>query len=197
MKKIIVLLLILFVVKSVNAEKKVGSYYCTYFSKSFPIEAALKNNELDNVYVGIEAAKADKAFISIDVKDIESFKTALMSIKDKYAEWCQVAKENNVTDLTKNFDIQMPLVTIAWYHGSGWKFDFGVKLDMKFMIMDDGSMIAVSMKDVVSSSNQYIDDTIYFAFGNVADFDGLVSVLNSDKILKELRTVENNKDLFQ
>ena len=44
-----------------------------------------------------------KAFIEVKGKELELFKTALELARDKYIEWRRIAKENNVTDMSKLF----------------------------------------------------------------------------------------------
>ena len=88
----------------------------------------------------------------------------------KYLNWVKVAKDNNVTEIDKEFDIKFPSVTIAW-SGSKWWFSFGQRVKMRFLILDSGKMIAVWAPKVTSSSNRYIDEQIYFAFEGAEDFD--------------------------
>lgn len=196
MKKIFLLLISIILSCSAYAEQTVGRYQNTYFGKEFEIEAAQKNGKLQSVYIGIEARDAKKAFISVDGKDLELFKTALKLVKYKYLDWVKVAKENNVTEMDKVFDIKFPTVTIAW-SGSKWWFSFGQKIKMRFLILDSGKMIAVWAPKVTSSSNRYIDEQIYFALEGEEDFDNLISQLNYQNILDQLLNTKNNEDLFQ
>ncbi len=181
---------------SVYAEQTVGKYQNTYFGKEFEIEAAQKNDKLQSVYIGIEAKDAKYAFISVDGKDLELFKVALELVKAKYLDWMKVAKENNVTEMDKEFDIKFPSVSVAW-SGSKWWFSFGQKIKMRFLILDSGKMIAVWAPKVTSSSNRYIDEQIYFALEGEEDFDSLLSQLNYQAILDQLLNKKNNEDLFQ
>lgn len=196
MKKIFLLLISIILSCSAYAEQTVGRYQNTYFGKEFEIEAAQENDKLQSVYIGIEAKDAKKAFISVDGKDLELFKTALELVKAKYLDWVKVAKENNVTEMDKVFDIKFPSVTIAW-SGSKWWFSFGQKIKMRFLILDSGKMIAVWAPKVTSSSNRYIDEQIYFALEGQEDFDNLISQLNYQNILDQLLNTKNNEDLFQ
>lgn len=196
MKRIFLLISIMILAVCAKAEQTVGKYQNTYFGKEFEIEAALKNDKIQSVYIGIEAKDAKHAFIAIDGKDLESFKTALELVKAKYLDWVKVAKGNNVTEMDKEFDIKFPSVTIAW-SGSKWWFSFGQRVKMRFLILDNGKMIAVWAPKVTSSSNRYIDEQIYFALEGAEDFDNLLSQLNYQTILDQLLNKKNNEDLFQ
>jgi hypothetical protein len=196
MKKIFLLLFIMLFAVCAKAQQTVDRYQNTYFGKEFEIEATQENDKIQKVFIGIEAKDAMYAFISLDGKDLELFKTALELVKAKYLNWVKVAKDNNVTEIDKEFDIKFPSVTIAW-SGSEWWFSFGQRVKMRFLILDSGKMIAVWAPKVTSSSNRYIDEQIYFAFEGAEDFDSLISQLNYQAILDQLLNKKNNEDLFQ
>lgn len=197
MKKLVFLSL-MFLGLSLNskAEQVVGTYSNAYFGKTFEIEAAQENNKLESVYIGVEAAGSKTAFISVDGKDLELFKTSLELVRDKYVEWVKIAKENNVKDMHKEFGIKFPSVTVAWY-GSKWWFSFNKKVNMKFSILDSGRMVAVWYAKVTSSSNEYIDEKIYFVFEGEDDFNNLINQLNYSVILDKLLNTKKAEELFK
>lgn len=195
-KNIIFFLFSLMLSCSAYAEQVVGRYQNSYFGKEFNIEASQENGKLEQVYIGIEAKDAKKAFITIKGSDLELFKTALELVKDKYLEWQKIAKDNNVTELDKVFDIKFPSVSIAW-SGSKWWFSFGNIIKMRFLILESGKMIAVWAPKVTSSSNRYIDEQIYFALEGEEDFDNLISQLSYQSILDQLLNTKNKEDLFK
>ena len=121
----ITLLLITFIAR---AEQEVGVYTNSYFGKTFSIEAYEKKDKLETVYIEVTADDAKKAFILVDGKDLELFKTSLELVRDKYLDWVRIAKENNVTEMSKDFDIKFPTVEIAW-SGSKWWFSYGQKVN--------------------------------------------------------------------
>lgn len=92
--------------------------------------------------------------------------------------------------------IKFPSVSIAWY-GSKWWFAFSVSPNFRFIILDDGRMVASWAPKVTSSSNRYIDETIYFVFACKEDFDNLISQLNYQNILDQLLNTRSNEDLFK
>ena len=198
MKKSLILIMSMFVSLSMNmiAEQTVGTFKNTYFGKNFTIEASQKNNKLECVYIEVEANDSKSAFISVDGDDLERFKTSLELVRDKFLSWVKIAKDNNVTEMNKEFDIKFPSVSVAW-SGSKWWFAFNRKLTMSFIILDDGKMLAKWCPKVVSSSNKYIDETIYFVFETEDDFNSLLKQLNTQGILDQLLNTQNNTDLFQ
>ena len=180
---------------SANAQQVVGSFTNSYWGKEFKIEASQKDGKLEYVYIGVEAKGSKTAFISVPGKNLELFKTSLELARDKYLEWVKIAKENNVTEMNKELGIKFPSVNVAWY-GTKWWFSFGRIIDMEFLILNNGKMIASWLSKVSSSANQYIDETIYFIFADEADFNNLISQLEYQGILDQLLNTEKKQDLF-
>lgn len=179
-----------------RAEQVVGTYHSSFFEKKFEIEASQKNNKLKTVYIGIEAKDSKDAVISVEGDDLEEFKTSLCFVRDKYLEWVKIAKENNVTEMDKEFEIKFPKVDIAWL-GSKYWFSFNKKVNMSFLILDDGKMVARWCPKVVSSTNRYIDEVIYFVFENEDDFNSLINQLDYNTILDKLVNTKKNEELFK
>ena len=196
MKKIILVLCLLTFILPIKAQQKVGEYTNSYVSKTFSIEAVEKNNKIEVVYIGISTDhKSRPAYIIVKGEDLELFKTALELARDKFSEWKKVAKENNITEMSKEMSINFPKVTVAW-HGTKWWFSFGNKINFRFLILDDGKMVAHWTSKVTSSSNRYIEEYIYFAFANEEDFNGIINQLDGQRILNELFKNKNKSELF-
>ena len=197
MKKIILVLFLLTFVLHINAAQKVGEYTNSYFSKTFSIEAAEKNNKIEDVYIGVQTdLDFRKAYISVEGEDLELFKNALELARDKFSEWKKIAKDNNITEMCKEMGIDFPEVAVAWLYGGEWEFSFDNKINLAFLILDDGQMVAAWAPTVTSSSNRYIDQEIYFAFADEKDFDDIINQLDGQRILNELLKNKNRSDLF-
>lgn len=196
MKKTVLILAMLLMSLVAHALETVGNYQNSYFGKKYSIEASQKNGKINDVYIEIDAKNSKTAYLLVEGKDLEIFKTALELVRDKYIDWVKIAKDNNVTEMEKEFDIKFPSVSIAWY-GSKWWFSFGKKMKMRFSILDSGKMVAVWAPKVTASTNEYIDERIYFVFDGIEDFNNLISQLNYQSILEQLLKTKNNEDLFQ
>ena len=198
MKKLLILIVSMFVSLSMNtwAEQIVGSFENTYFGKNFTIEAYQENNKLKKVYIEVLAKDSKSAFICVSGDDLELFNTSLELVRDKFLSWVKIAKDNNVTEMNKEFDIKFPSVSVSWY-GSKWWFAFYQEPKMSFLILDDGRMLALWIPKVASSSNEYIDETIYFVFETEEDFNSLIKQLNPQGILNQLLNTQNKAELFQ
>lgn len=201
MKKFIFAMVAMIATMSMYAQQKVGEYTNSYVSKTFSIEAVEKNNKIEEVYIGIPTDLGSRtysrsAYIVVKGKDLELFKTALELARDKFSEWKKVAKENNVTEIDKEMGINFPKVTVAWLYGRKWWFSFGNKVNLKFLTLDNGQMVAAWAPTVTSSSNRYIDQEIYFVFGGEEDFNSIIDQLDTQRILNELLNTKNQSDLF-
>lgn len=181
---------------SLKAQEEVGTYYNNFFKEEFTIKASQKNNKISDIYIEVSAKKSSQSFINIGGDDLETFKASLIALRDKYLSWVKIAKDNNVTEMNKEFDIKFPSVTVAWV-GSKWWFDFNRKISMRFLILESGKMVAVWAPKVTASSNEYIDETIYFTFECEDDFNNLLDKLNSQVMLDKLQNRQNKENLFQ
>ena len=196
MKKIILVLFLLTFVLHINAAQKVGEYTNSYFSKTFSIYAGEENNKITSVYFGVQTDLDFRtAYISINGDKLDLFKNALELARDKFSEWKKVAKDNNITEMSKEMYIDFPEVTIGWY-STEWWFSFDNKINLSFLILDDGEMVAAWAPKVTDSLNHYIDQKIYFVFANEKDFDDIINQLDDQRILNELLKNKNRSDLF-
>ncbi|MDR0367613.1 MAG: hypothetical protein LBH82_00550 [Bacteroidales bacterium] len=198
LKSIFATLFCLFCIVNVSfAEKVVGTYSLSYFNKQYDIEASEIKNGKFSVYIQVSAERDfTRAMIEVKSSDLEEFTQFLTQMKDKYVEWANVAKENNVTDMSKDMDFKSPSTTICW-SSSKWFFSFGHKLQPRFLILDSGKMVVTIHKKVTASSNQYIDEKIYWVFSDATEIDELISQLNAEKIISKLQEKENASDLFK
>ena len=196
MKKILFLFFILFSAINIFAEQKVGEYFNNYFDKNFEIEASEKNGNLQTVFIGVVSEGSSNAFIAVEGKDLDKFKNSLELVKAKYIEWKKIAIENQVTEMNKEFGIEFPKVEIYWL-GTKWWSSYKVKVNFRFMILDDGKMVATWVPKVTHWDNKYIDETVYFVFSNTEDFDNLISQLNYQDFQNKLSQKKKNEDLFK
>lgn len=86
---------------SVKAEQKTGRYHNSYFNTDFSIEGALIDDGISNVYIATEAKRSNRAFISVDGRELDAFKTSLQQARDKYLKWVDIAVDNKVTEMKK------------------------------------------------------------------------------------------------
>ncbi|MDH6353844.1 hypothetical protein M2132_000161 [Dysgonomonas sp. PH5-45] len=198
MRKIIIGLCVLFLVPcvSIYAQKKVATYEMSYFSdKKYDIEGLLDKDGMLSVYIGVEG-KAKTTTVKFEEKELKELKNTLEQIKNKFSEWSKIAKENNVTDMTKEMDFSLPKSTICWY-SSKWFFAFNQELKPTFMILEGNRHIVSIVKKVTASSNKYIDETIYWIFSSPQEIDAFINLIDIDKLKQELGKEKKTEELFQ
>ncbi len=185
------------IVSTIMAQKKVDSYYNSYFKTEYDISITEDKNGSLQIYIGVAAKhKSDNAQINIDESNLNDFILFLKNVRDKYAEWSKIAKDNNVEKMAKSFDIVSPRLTICWY-GTKWYFSFDQKLEPDFMILDNGKHLAVAYNKVTASSNEYIDQTTYLAFESVDDINSLIGKLDINKFRSLMKKENDKRDLFK
>lgn len=180
-----------------NAQKVIGNYSLSYFDRSYDIAATQIENEKFTLYIQVSAEReSTEAMLAFESNQIEELRQSLLQVKSKYEEWCKVAKENNIKEMSKEMDIKLPSTTICW-SSSKWFFSFDNKLTPKFLILDNGKFVVAFMKKAISSSNKYIDETIYWIFSDTKEFDELASKLDINAIETRLNEKENTSELFK
>lgn len=197
MKKMMALILCLISITTFGQEK-IGSYSSSYFDgRSFNISASEPKNGKFNVYIEVGGKhKTDDVQICVSNKNIEEFKSALVSVRDKFFEWKETAEANNVKDITKDFPYIFPKVDIAWY-GSKWYFHFGKKISPTFFVFKDGSCAMVVYTKAQASSNEYITQEVYWVLKEREEFDDIIKYLDEAFISDYFAKKNNAQDLFQ
>lgn len=197
MKKIVILLCAIILSAISFAQEKIGSYSMSYFDgKSYAIKASEPKNNKFDLYIEVGGEhKSDDVVLGIESKDLISFKDALIQIRDKFLEWKKTAIENNVKDITKDFPISFPKVTIAWY-GSKWWFAFNQRITPRFFVFKDGTCAMVVYTNAKASSNEYIDQDVYWVLQEESEFNDIINLLNENIVYDYFKAKSSQTDLF-
>ena len=175
--------------------KTIGEYTLSYADISLSVTASAISDEDISIDIRVRASKetTDMA-ICADNDDIRKLSETMIQMRDKYIEWVEVAKNNNVTSLVKQIDILFPEIYAMWiYSGSTDVYsDFSLVLNPLFIISNGNYRISISA-DVTDESNAQIEEKIYWIFSSVEDFNGLIKLLDYDKIKAKV----NEGDLFK
>lgn len=199
MKKLVLLFACVFCFYNANtfAEQKVGSY--NVLDRSLDVEASINDKGQLNVYVGI-LGEYTHTNIMLGIKgedNIKSFAYSLREMKAKYNEWKGVARANGVTDYSKEMDIPFPNVEIYWKGSSKWYSTFSRNfIKMMFLVSDDGSASVGCGGEAEDWDNEYITEQWYFLFTSADEIEGLIKVLDVEKIKNKLSSKQNTDDLF-
>ena len=176
------------------AQEKVGTYSCAYFDKEMDVEYSAK---LKEYYIQIRGeSNTTLAFFTIKTSKIDDFRKALSDTKAKYIEWTKVAKDNNVKEYDKDMDIKFPSGGGAWY-GSKWWFTFYATPTPRFLITDGKYLcLLFSGKKFTASSNEYINEKVYWVFSSPEEIDELLALLTEEALNKVKQEQQKTDDLF-
>lgn len=198
MKRLCLCFLLVITTLSCLAQQKVGTYHSSYFNREYDIRASYAKDGDINLYIQVTGAyDSDDVNFSLRGKSkIESFINALTKMKAKFLEWDKVAKDNKVTDMSKDFDVDLPDINIAW-HSTKWWFAFAQELHPKFIVFSDGKSIATIAGVAEASDNEYITQKYYFALNKAAEFDELIKAITPATIKSQLDQKKEAQDLFK
>lgn len=197
MRKILLFIVFVLTFTTALAEKVVGSYTMAETQKK--IEATFNNKGALVVFIEVLGKyKNDKVMIEVKGEDdLNQFISQLKYCKEKFVEWAKVAKENNVTDYKKNFDVTFPNVVI-WWRGTEWYSSYKRNFIKPLFFVDDNGGVSFGTGGKATDwDNEYIDQDWYLIFVSESEFDSLIDALNPVKIKSVLKQDANTDVLFQ
>ena len=122
----------------------------------------------------------------------EKFITFLQDNFDKFNEWASVAKENNVTELTK---VIGEYSNRAYFRYGKWNFGTS-DLNMSISISNGKTRAYLYGSKIQSSTNQFIKSESVLFFIDQTVIDELKVILSTEKINKFVEDKTNVAGLF-
>lgn len=176
------------------AQKEIGTYHNDLFQKEYSVEC----DESGKYYIQISGeTESRKCFFIVENENIDAFRQSLNDVKNKYVEWCNVAKENKITTMYKYMDIKFKSGIFMWL-GTEWYGNYATPKP-GFLISKTGKYLCLlfSGNEIKDISNQYITEKAFWVFSSVEEIEELQNLL-SEKTLQEFQN-ESNKanDLFK
>lgn len=193
MKKFFVVISLFFIVFTTYGQT-LGSYSCSFLDKECIV---VYSSKVEGYFIQISSGKNhDNMNFLVDDKNMDKFRSALTEARNKYAEWIEVAKKNNVTKLDKEMDISFPKGTICWTTSEA-RFCFGVAPKPRFLVKEGNySFLLFSGRKVTASDNEYIDEEAYWVFSSVSEVDELLELISPDALNKKKEQQQQTEDLF-
>lgn len=183
-------------------DENFAEFQMSYFKtkSNHYIQLTDKNGELQRIFVegfSMDNTSKDGMFI-IDAKKINSFKDYLTALKDKYKEWSETAKINNVTTLDKDIPVAKTESYGAGFKYGSWQFDFSVSPSARFKIIDGQTLLIIDSQKLQSSSNRYIDSKgLVLVFSSADEIQNLIDKLDVAKMSEKLKENTSKTDLFK
>ena len=200
MKKLLLsTVLVLFAIQ-LQAQKPVSRYSMEYLQGTtykVSVSSEIKNDKF-KYYVDCAPWKVDdNVGMIIESKSLESFREGLRGIESKFTEWTNTAKENDVTDYDKDFDVKLPSVNCYFKYGS-YHYDFNRKPKVYFKVTSDGDCLAIlSIRDLQASDNRYIDNKgLFIAFSSVEEIEDFLDAIDPQHAYEKEQSESAKDDLF-
>jgi hypothetical protein len=199
MKQLIFILLLI----SFNAysQENFSTYRNEYTKATYNIQIAKNKDNTFRLYIDSWSVdkSSTKGGIIIDEKDYNNFVNYLIKSKDKYKEWTETAKSNNVKELDKIMNYKCHANSYFMY-GKEWQFAFDIQLKSHFMVLevvDVKYLLLIKTGQLVSSSNQFMKVSDFMiVFENTDEIDKFLNAIQLSKI-KEFMLQPDKKDLFK
>ena len=201
MKKFLLSAIVLLFAFQLKAQSDVGKYSMEYFDgKEYPIGASeIKNNTFD-FFISCQSLEGfdDIGFI-LNSSKVESFKETLQEIKNKYVEWSNTAKENNISDYDKDFDVKMPRLDVFFKYGSKYHIDGMKKPDVYFKVTTDGRCLVIfKITNIKANDNRYMThDGLLIAFTSAQEIDAFIEALDPNEVIEAAEKKSNRDALFE
>lgn len=199
MKKYSILILVLTLSSFVQAQKKVSEYSSSFFDKTFEVQASEPKNGIFSFFIHCESKDKHKVGFILKSNDVPDFINSLNEIKQKFSEWEDTAKKNNVTDFDKEFNTKFNSVRTFFTYGSDWHFESGVRVKPYFKVTQDGQcLIIFNSRELTASDNQFMTvKGFILAFSSIKEVDEFINALDFDTVINEESKKEKTENLFK
>ena len=195
MKKILLLIAFALLTTSVYAEKIVATYTMSGTQRN--IEAGFDNKGVLNVFIQVVGEYSEYVMIRIEgEEEIQQFITQLTFCKNKFIEWEQVAKRNNVADFKKEIDATFPNVEV-WWVGLEWYSSNKGNFIKPLFLVNGGDAAFGTTGAVTHRNNEFISQTFFILFETADEAQSLIDALDITKIKHILNQEAQTNALFQ
>lgn len=175
-------------------QEKYTAYENRYYDKKYDISVFTKDSSAYELYIDMFSIgnSAKKGGIIIESSKHTSFLNTLNDAKGKYKEWVNLAKENNVPELYKTLNYEVPVIG---YFQFGGRIQLNVNLTFDFKIVDNKYLLIIGTGKLTSTSNEFITaDGFIFVFQNENEIDDMINILSVEKV-KEFMNIPKSSEL--
>ena len=195
MKKFILLIAFTLLTTSVYAEKIVATYTMSGTKRN--IEAGIDNKGALNIFIQVVGEYSDYVMIRVaGEEDIKRFISQLTYCKDKFIEWEQVAKRNNISDFKKEIDATFPNVEV-WWVGLEWYSSYKKNFIKPLFLVNGGDSSFGATGAAKHWNNEFITQSFYILFETAYEAQSLINALDITKIKRILNQETQTDALFR
>ena len=187
------------------SQNKYYSYKDGMFMKSLNLEVEKKNDEC-LVYLNMtsmDSYYSEACGILIREEKLNDLYNNMVFVKNKYIEWTQVAKENNITELIKPIEIPNQTLVNGFFTTSSMKIDKYTFPSFNFMVSKDSNnninyFLGIGITELEDSENSYTTfDGAMLAFDSTVEFGKLVDKLKPESIKEFAKDLTDVESLFK
>lgn len=195
MKKFVLFIAFTLLTTSMYAEKIVATYTLSGTKRN--IEAGIDENGALNVFIQVVGEYSDYVMIRVQGEsDIIKFKTQLEYCKQKFIEWEQVAKRNNVYDFKKEINARFPDIEV-WWVGLEWCSSDKKNFIKPLFLVNDGDASFGAYGAAEHRNNEFITESFYILFETANEIQSLIDALDISKIKYSLSRDAETDALFR
>lgn len=184
---------------SIYCQPKYLSYKSSYFKdKEFEIRLSFEDEKRYTLYIDMQSRdNISQGGLVITHEVHKAFLDTLLKVKDKLIEWVNVAKNNNVIEVSKKMEVDF-IAPACYFKMSNETFNHrGSNLVFIFSVMEGKTVITIWTQNLTASENKYISNRGFFlAFTSekeISDFIDKISVQKVKDFIKKPKT----SDLFK
>ena len=186
------------------SQEEIGSY--EIFGTEYKVQATEPDSKGKyTLYVDGYASDGlvSQGGLMIQSKKIDDFLISLNEAKNKFIEWTATAKENNISDLSKDIKSSPPKIEGYFLYGD-WNFDFSVSPYYKYLISKSEKTGKVSYclslysGELQASDNQYIDaEDFIYPFYSLEEIEIFISLFDKQLVDDKFNSKNSKDDLFK
>ncbi len=201
MKKLLLTFIAMIAFLNANSQTKVSEYSSAYFNETYAVNATMPKNDKFTFYIdcaSAETKKVDDCGIIIPSDKLDGFINRLRSMEEKFEEWTKTAKENNVTNYDKDFDINWGMYKYYFKYGSNWHF-CSATLKPYFKVTSDGQCLVVfNSRKLTASDNRFMTyEGVYIVFTSSDEIENFIASIDANNVYEKQKNQENKDELFK
>ena len=195
MKRFLLFIAFTLLTTGMHAEKIVATYTLSGTKRN--VEAGIDSKGALNVFIQVVGGSSDYVMIRVEgEEDVKRFRTQLAYCKNKFIEWEQVAKHNNVSDFKKEIDARFPNVEV-WWVGLEWYSSNKKNFIKPLFVVNDGDAAFGTYGLATHWANEFIDQEFYMLFETAYEIQSLINALDITKIKNVLNQEKETDALFK
>lgn len=183
-----------------NAFETIGTYSVWNGLISYKVDvSSLKADSTFSYMIQVGGFKSfnEDVYLELNSADVDKFISAMQMAKSKFNEWKEITKDNNLKDVFKQMNIDLPEMCLVW-KGSRWFRSKAFILSPHFNVGNNLDYCTLSLFGIaVSRDNKYISKKYQVVFLNSTEVDGLLYLLNNGNVYGQLRKKAEQQNLLK